>query len=349
MAVTLSDVADRAGVSPATVSRVLNGNYPVAAKTRQRVEKAIRDLDYVVNAHARALLHATSGMIGVVLNDLADPFFATVASGIQSAALPMQRLVIVCSSGGDQETEFAYIEMLRRHRAEVVILVGSSPEDAAYKRALAGQAKGLHAQGSRLVLCGRPAPSRHTPAAVVSVDESRSLRELAEYLSQQGHRRIGYLAGPPNQSTSTARRSSLTNALQRVGIRLPDGFVAQGEFTRESGYEATCRLISGGVKFTALCAANDLMAAGAMRALDESGVDVPGDVSVIGFDDLPVATDITPKLTTIRVPLVEVGQHAVAMAFAPESANRRRLLPTRLIVRGSSGRAVGTREARRTA
>src|SRR5882757_2260500 len=170
MAVTLAAVAQRAGVSPATVSRVLNGDYPVAAETRKRVERAVRELDYVVNAHARALLHSTSGLVGAILNDISDPFFALVLRGIQSAAGDLSRLVVTANTDGDPDREFTYIEMLRRQRADAVIIVGAGPEDPGHRRQLVTQARGLRAQDSRLVLCGRPKPARDASVNVVTFD-----------------------------------------------------------------------------------------------------------------------------------------------------------------------------------
>jgi LacI family transcriptional regulator len=315
MAVTLADVAARAGVSLATASRVLNGNYPVAEATRRKVEKAVRDLDYVVNAHARALLHATSGMIGLVLNDISDPFFAAITRGVQSTAETMRRLVVICSSP-DEQTEFAYIEMLRRHRADVVIIAGSAPEDNAYRRALAAHARGLSGQGARLVFCDRPTPHRSARAGLVEFDDASGYRAIARHLRDHGHAQIAYLAGPPGWTTTTRRHDGLAAALKECSIPLDHRLVQHGELSRQGGYDATQRLISAGEDFTALCAANDLMAVGALAALRDAGLRVPVDVSVIGFDDVPVAQDVTPALTTVRLPLAEAGSRAVALAFA---------------------------------
>lgn len=348
MAVTLSDVAARAGVSPATVSRVLNGNYPVADATRRRVEKAVRELDYVVNAHARALLHATSGLVGVILNDIADPFFGTIARGIQATAAEMRRLVVLCVSSEDPSSEFAFIEVLRRQRAEVVIMVGAAPEDAAYRREMGAHARGLRAQGARLVLCGRPAPNPHTNAALVSFDDLSGARALASHVVSMGHSAVAYVAGPEGRTTGTARRQAFTRGLSEYGVTLDPALVVAGDFSRQSGVDAVRRLLATGSPFTAVCCANDLMALGAMAALREAGLRVPEDVSVTGVDDVPSAQDVTPGLTTVRLPLEEAGRRSLTLAFSGHDFGSPVVLPTELVVR-SSVVAPSTASRRRSA
>ena len=335
MAVTLADVAARAGVSPATVSRVLNGNYPVAEATRRRVERAVRDLDYVVNAHARALLHATSGMIGVILADIADPFFAAIAKGIHAAAADLRRLVVVCTTQGSHAEELAYIEMLRRQRAEVVILVGGSIADRSYRRELAAHARGLKAQGARLVFCGRPALNRTLAVGHVTFESADASKALAESLATAGHRHIAYIAGPSTLTIATDRQSEFSQALHQVGLELDERLTMPGDFSRQSGYDAARRLLASGANFTALCAANDLMAIGALAAFREAGVRVPDDVSLAGFDDIPGAQDVTPALTTVRLPLEEAGRRAVSLAFAGAAFTEPIRLPAELVVRDS--------------
>lgn len=344
MAVTLADVAARARVSPATVSRVLNGNYPVADATRERVERAVRDLDYVVNAHARALLHATSGMIGVVLGDIADPYFAGIAKGLQAAAAELRRLVVICSSQGSHSAEFAYVEMLRRQRAEIVVLVGGAPDDPAYRRELASHTRGLKAQGARLILCGRPAPNRHTPAGIIEFDTDPAYRALVQRLVQDGHQRIAYIAGADGLSTTAERRKSFQKALYHAHVDPDSLLVASGDFTRRGGYDAIQRLLANGVRFTALVAANDLMAIGALAALRDADVQVPNDVSVSGLGDIPGALDVTPSLTTLRLPLEEAGRRSVSLAFAGHSPVKPVRLAAELVVRDSTASRLGRRD-----
>lgn len=336
MPVTLVEVAARAGVSPATVSRVLNGNYPVAESTRQRVEEAVRELDYVVNAHARALLHATSGIVGVVLNDASDPFFAGIARGIQGAAAETSRLSVICNSEGDPEQEFAFLDLLRGHRADAVILVGAAPEDEEYRAAATARAKGLRSSGTRLVLCGRPSPGDDAPGDVVTIDNEAGSTAITRHLVELGHRRIAYVTGPDGRSTTTARLAGFRAALAEAGMAVDENLVVHGDFSRQAGREAVERLLAAGRDFTAVLAANDLVAAGAVSALRAAGRRIPEDVSVAGYDNLPTAVDVWPNLTTVHVPLEEIGRKAVELAFGPADSRAVVTIPTELLVRDST-------------
>jgi LacI family transcriptional regulator len=341
MPVTLVEVAARAGVSPATVSRVLNGNYPVAESTRQRVEEAVRELDYVVNAHARALLHATSGIVGVVLNDASDPFFAGIARGIQSAAAETSRLSVICNSEGDPAQEFAFLDLLRGHRADAVILVGAAPEDEEYRAAASARARGLRSSGTRLVLCGRPSPGDDAPGDVVAIDNAGGSTAITRHLVELGHRRIAYVTGPDGRSTTTARLAGFRAALAEAGIAVDEKLVVHGDFSRQAGREAVERLLATGRGFTAVLAANDLVAAGAVSALRAAGRRIPDDVSVAGYDNLPTAVDVWPNLTTVHVPLEEIGRKAIELAFGPVNAQETGTqavvtVPTELVVRDST-------------
>lgn len=339
MPVTLVEVAARAGVSPATVSRVLNGNYPVAESTRQRVEQAVRELDYVVNAHARALLHATSGIVGVVLNDASDPFFAGIARGIQGAAAETSRLSVICNSEGDPEQEFAFLDLLRGHRADAVILVGAAPEDKEYRAEATARAKGMRSNGTRLVLCGRPSPGPDAPGDVVEIDNGGGSAAITRHLVQLGHRRIAYITGPDGRTTTTSRLAGFREALADAGVEADENLVVHGDFSRQAGREAVERLLAAGHEFTAVLAANDLVAAGAVSALRVAGRRVPDDVSVAGYDDLPAAVDVWPNLTTVHVPLEEIGRKAVELAFGPADTQTVVTVPTKLVVRESTAAA----------
>ena len=335
MPVTLVEVAARAGVSPATVSRVLNGNYPVAESTRQRVQQAVRELDYVVNAHARALLHSTSGIVGVVLNDASDPFFAGIARGIQSAAAETSRLSIICNSEGSPEQEFAFLDMLRGHRADAVVLVGAAPEDDEYREEATTRANGLRSQGARLVLCGRPSPSEGAHGDVVAIDNEGGSAAITKFLIERGHRRIAYLTGPDGRTTTTARLAGFRSAMADAGVAVEESLVVHGDFSRQSGRTAVAGLLAEQRRFTAVLAANDLVAAGAVTALRAAGLRVPDDVSVAGYDDLPTAVDVWPNLTTVHVPLEEVGRKAIELAFGPQDTHSSVTIPTHVVVRES--------------
>ena len=316
MPANITDVARRAGVSTATVSRVLNRNYPVSDAVRERVLEAVRDLGYVANAHARALLTSISGTVGVILHDVSDPYFAEIVRGIQEVAAHENRLVVICNSLREPAREITYIEMLRGHRVDAVIMAGGHILDDEYMMALREQALQLRAQGSRLVLCGRH-PVR---ADAVVPDNAAGGSRLVRHLLERGHRRIAHIAGPENLSTAQDRLDGYLGALASYAIEADPALVTSGDFTREAGYEATRRLLDAGVAFTAVAAANDLTAVGVLACLRDRGLRVPEDVSVAGFDDLPVARDVTPQLTTVRVPMLEMGRRSMLLALRDAQA-----------------------------
>ncbi|NYI05102.1 LacI family DNA-binding transcriptional regulator [Allostreptomyces psammosilenae] len=346
MATTLADVAARAGVSPATVSRVLNGNYPVAAATRRRVERAVDELNYVINGHARALAASTSDMLGVLVNDMADPFFGVMASGIQSAAAAGGLLAIVCNTDGSPQQELTYLKLLQRQRAGAVVLTGGSVEDPEHNRAVASQLSLMSAQGCRVVLCGRP-PMRELDAAAapsvatVTFANREGARALTAHLIALGHRRIGYVTGPAERTTTRHRLEGHRQALADAGLPDDPRLVAAGDYSRASGYDAALELLRREPGVTALVAANDTMALGVCAVLRERGLRIPEDVSVAGFDDLPFSLDAAPSLTTVRVPLRQAGEQAgkLAVGSRPMPPGGLLTLPTELLVRRSVGPA----------
>ncbi|MFJ8928501.1 MULTISPECIES: LacI family DNA-binding transcriptional regulator [unclassified Streptomyces] len=345
MTVTLSDVAARAQVSPATVSRVLNGNYPVAASTRERVLKAVDDLDYVLNGPASALAAATSDLVGVLVNDIADPFFGIMASAVQSEIVGPggraggERLAVVCNTGGDPERELTYLTLLQRQRAAAVVLTGGAIENEAHVAAVAAKLRRLAEAGTRVVLCGRP-PVPDTDAVALTFDNRAGARELTDHLLGLGHRRIGYVAGPEERTTTRHRLEGHREALAAAGVSESDGLVAHGSYDRTSGYEATAELLRREPELTAVVAANDSVALGACAALREADLRIPEDVSVVGFDDLPFSIDAAPPLTTFHLPLAEAAARAGRIAMGREAAPKGRIVEVRgeLVVRGSTGK-----------
>ncbi|MFD6193116.1 LacI family DNA-binding transcriptional regulator [Streptomyces sp. NPDC060275] len=344
MTVTLADVAARAQVSPATVSRVLNGNYPVAASTRERVLKAVDELDYVLNGPASALAAATSDLVGILVNDIADPFFGIMAGAVQSeiggpgGRAGGERLAVVCNTGGTPERELTYLTLLQRQRAAAVVLTGGAMEDEAHQTAVAAKLRRLVEAGTRVVLCGRP-PAPDTGAIALTFDNRGGGRELTEHLIGLGHRRLGYIAGPEERTTTRHRLEGHRTALAAHGIEEDPRWTVHGRYDRQAGYEATLELLRRDPTLTAVVAANDTVALGACAALRDSGLRIPDDVSVAGFDDLPFSIDAVPALTTVRLPLAEAGARAgrVAMGRAEAPAGGIATVRGELMVRGSSG------------
>jgi LacI family transcriptional regulator len=338
MPATLADVAKRAAVSPATVSRVLNGNYPVAATTRQRVLQALHELDYVVNGPARALAVATSEVIGVIVNDVSDPFFGVQARGVQREAAHIDLLAVICNTGGSPAEELKYIRMLLRQRVRGIVLTGGGREDPDHQAATARLVRQATAAGTTVVFCGRPLPPG-VELPRVAFDNGGGAHALTRYVVSLGHERIAYVAGPPGNSTTTARLDGHRTALAEHGIAPAESPIIHGDFSRNSGFEAALELLDTRPGVTAVLAGNDLMAFGVIAALRRHGVAVPGQVSVAGFDDLPAAVDVVPALTTVRVPLERGARKAGRMAAGlepPDAASG--WIAVELLVRDSVAR-----------
>lgn len=343
MTVTLADVAARARVSPATVSRVLNGNYPVAAATRARVLRAVDDLDYVLNGPASSLAAATSDLVGILVNDIADPFFGITAGAAQTeiggqegtGRAGGEKLAVVCNTGGSPERELTYLTLLQRQRAAAVILTGGALEDPGHIAAMTTKLAKLADAGTRVVLCGRPPlPGSDAIVASLAFDNRGGGRRLTEHLLTLGHRRIGYVAGPLERTTTRHRLEGHQAALAAAGLGASassggqregsgqasgEGLIVHGPYSRRSGYEATLELLRRAPDLTAVVAANDTVALGACAAVRDQGLRIPEDVSVAGFDDLPFSVDATPALTTVRLPLYEAGARAGRLAMGTET------------------------------
>ncbi|MGP4045859.1 LacI family DNA-binding transcriptional regulator [Streptomyces sp. 2A115] len=335
--VTIREVAERAGVSMATVSRVLSGNHPVPASTRARVLRAARDLDYVANAHARALVGGGRKMVAVVLRQVTSPFYAQVAEGVEAEAAARGWLCLVGATGGDPARELEFVQLMREEGARLVILVGGVVEDDAYRERVAHYAHALDSAGARLVLCGRPAPDPDIPALVVEFDNEAGARAMTGHLLSAGHRGIVFLGGLPGNTTLDARVAGYRAALAEHGLGPEAAHVVDCGLGRGAGHRAMAELLKDAHDFTAVFAGDDMVAAGAIRAIGEAGLRVPDDISVVGYNDIPLAEDFNPPLTTVHTPAEELGRAAVRIALRdPEhAANSHHLLGTHIVVRDS--------------
>jgi len=337
---TIRDVAARAGVSAATVSRVLTGNRPVSAAVAARVQKAIRDLDYVVNAQARALSAPHSRTVAILLPELSWRFHNQVAAGIEQQALNEDRLCMVCSTQGDPHREMALLETLRQHNTEAVVLIGGSFVTPEYPEQIARLAKALDSAGSRLVLCGRPAPAPGLPITVVDYDNEGGAYAAVSHLLSVGHRRIAFLGGPVNHTTTDIRLTGYHRAHADHGVEPDPSLIYIGLADRSFGYETVRRhLAEGPLPYTAAFCFDDHLAAGALAAAREGGLTVPDDLSLIGYNDEPICIDLFPALTSVHVPFGELGRTAVRLALhrgEPMYAHQSVTLGTHLVMRKST-------------
>ena len=332
---TLADVARRAGVSPATVSRVVSGSdRRVTEELRSRVLRAVEELQYVPNAHAQLLARADRTAVGVLVHDVSDPYFAEITRGLQRVAIEHGRLVIICNSYRDPERELAYVELLRAQQVAAIVLAGSGYHDAAFTKALAGKLRAYEHSGGSVAVIGRHELPGH---AVMPANEAGAF-SIGDEVYRLGHRRVGVIAGPQVLTTTTDRIAGLRRAARAHGRTLPARRIAYGDFGRDSGAEATESLLAAEPDLTAIVALNDSMAIGALAALRALGRAVPGEITVTGFDDMPIAQDVTPALTTVRLPLEDMGARAMTFALDPRATGPRAdTIPAALVRRASSG------------
>jgi LacI family transcriptional regulator len=336
---SITEVARLAGVSAATASRVVSSaDYPVSAATRERVLEAARTLDYVPNALARGLLKSRVPVVAVIVHDITDPYFAEVVRGVEDGASAAGFLVITCSSERDAEREGSYVRLLRSIRAAAVVFAGSGLDDPALTEDIERHVAAMRADGAAIVHLSPHALGEPE----VGVDNAAGIAAMVEALVGLGHRRIAFLAGPRSLFVARKRLEGYRRGLEAAGIPYDEHLVVRTTFDREGGALAVDTLLAAGSDVTAICCANDLLAIGALGRLAELGVDVPGEVSVAGFDDISTAALTAPSLSTVRLPLRELGRRGFELAGRllagedPAPVN----LPTQVVLRGSTGPAA---------
>lgn len=325
---TILDVARLARVSPATVSRVLNNSHPVSAQTRERVLQAIEALHYHPNALARGLLKRQTAILGVLVPDVSNPYYSVILRGIEDEARLHGYSVLVCNTDRDPSRHVQYLRTLRERRADGIIVAGGQLDREAVNF--------LRRTEMKVVAIGR-----HLVAVPsVRVDNVAAASEATRYLISLGHRRIATITGPAGSLTAADRLEGYRRALAEAGIPFDPQYVVEGSFRAEGGYEGTKHLFTLSTPPTAILAGNDRMAFGAIRALHEMGFRVPQDVSIVGFDDTLVARYTVPALTTVAIPMYDLGRKAAFLLFARLQGKRTPMvtvLPTELRIRESTG------------
>ncbi len=279
---------------------------------------AAAELSYVSNGPAQALARARTSIVGMIVHDVQDPYFSAIAAGSMRVAREHGLMVMLASTFRDQDLELDYVERLRAQRARGIVLVGSSTTQRRFTERLGLVVAAYEAEGGRTASLNR----ENLGSAGVVVDNKGGGRDVGRLLLGLGHHRIGVVAGPRHLVTNKHRLAGFGLALADAGVELPDDAVVEGDFGREGGAEAAARLIEQRPDLTAIFALNDLMARGCLMALSSAGRVVPDDVSVVGFDDLPVASDTAPRLTTFRLPLEEIGARAMRLVLRDEAEPR---------------------------
>ena len=308
---TLADVARRAGVSTATASRIINGSpKPVTDELRSRVLAAVAELRYVPNAHAQMLARNNRNAVGVLVHDVSDPYFAEITRGLQRVATASGRLVIICNTFREPARELEYIDLLHAHQVAAIVLAGSGYLSSDAEAELDERMLAFEATGGRIAVIGR---HHHASDAVLPANEEGGFL-AGSHLFELGHTSVGVIAGPAALTTTADRLAGLQRAASAFGRAL---HVIHSDFTRDGGETATAKLLASEPTVTAIAALNDSMAVGALAAMRTAG----RFLSVIGFDDMPIARDVTPSLTSIRLPLTELGERAMELALNPPPPN----------------------------
>jgi DNA-binding LacI/PurR family transcriptional regulator len=295
---SLRDVAERAGVSVATASRVLSGSAAVRPKTRERVERAVRDLLYVAPGRAE-----TTGAIGLLVPEFGNPVFAALSQVMETKATDAGFATIICNTGGSVTREVDYVHMLLERRVDGMVFICAEVTDARGDHAHYRQ---LLEQGARLVFVN--GGSENLPVTTVGVDERFSGRLATEHLLALGHERIGFAAGQEWSLPAREKLLGRADALRAAGLD-PDRGVVHTEFTVQGGRTALRELLGGGHESrpTGVVCSNDLMAIGVIQEAAELGLRVPDDLSVVGFDGIDAATWTQPPLTTVEQPIDQIA------------------------------------------
>ena len=329
---SIRDVARLAGVSPGTASRVLSGStYPVSERSRRRVEEAARALNYVTNSVARALVTGRSEVVGAIVHDISDAFFSGVVRGLQDAAAAAGRVVMVGNDDRDAGKLESYLTMLLSQKPTGVVLIGGQLRDPASTLPVAQAVQRLRDQGVPVVAVGR----YELDIPHVAVDDAAAAECAVDHLFALGHRQIAFLGGPLNSTTVQDRYAGYAKALVKEGVPLDERLVVQTPLTLEGGLQGAASLLSSATGFTAVFAATDDVAFGAMATLREHGRHTPDDVSVVGFNDVAMSAHSDPPLTTIHVPVRELGLAAWHL-LTKDGEPADDVLPFELVVRAST-------------
>jgi LacI family transcriptional regulator len=316
--VTLQDVADRAGVSLTTASRVVNeGSRRVGPQLAGRVQQAVTELGYTANLQARAVATGQSSMVGVVVHDIADPYFSSIAAGLIEVAEARRLLVCMSSTSATEAAEREYVALMRAQRARAVILIGSRTDDIAGQDALRTEIAAFTRSGGRAVAVGQDLLGVDT----IRPENAAGAEALAQAMVALGHRRFAVLAGPPGLLTAAERLAGFRAGLAAWSVPLGEDQVIYGPLTRDGGYEAMSAVLAGpGPRPEAVFAVTDVMALGALARLRAGDLHVPADIALAGFDDIATLRDVYPTLTTVRLPLKQMGEMAAGLVLSEGTA-----------------------------
>jgi LacI family transcriptional regulator len=327
----LIDIAKRAGVAPITVSRVINNSGYVSPATRERVEAAVKELGYVPNTIARGLRSKRTHTLALIVTDITNPFFTSMARGIEDVAGAANYTVIYCNTDESETKEEKYANMLAQRRVDGVLLVPACGNAQTFKF--------FESNNINVVLLDRRIS--RVNADIVCSDSVDGANRLVKLLIGLGHRQIAMITGPEDVSTSVDRVTGYQQALREAGLR-DNELIYYGAYNEQSGYELTNQALKQSPKPTAIFGGNNFIATGALKALYDQKLDVPGDISVVCFDDLPEAMFMKPFLTVARQRSYEMGQLGAELLLKRilgelPQGHRELILPIEIVLRESSG------------
>ncbi|MBK8988761.1 MAG: LacI family DNA-binding transcriptional regulator [Chloroflexi bacterium] len=328
---TIRDVAQKAGVASMTVSRVINNSGYVSEETRIKVESAIAELGYVPNMLGPSLRFKQTNTLALVLTDITNPYWTTLARGVEDAAQEKGYSVILCNTDESSEKQAQYLNMLLKRRIDGILLVPAHSATDAVQT--------IQKQNISVVVLDRDV--RNANVDIVRSDSFDGAYKLTSHLLELGHRHIAILSGPRHVSTSTERVDGFCQAMQEAGLEHNTNNIYWGSFSLHSGCEMTEAALQATPRPTAFVAVNNFIANGALQTLNRHNLRVPGDMSLVSFDDIPVILNPSPFLTVVVQPAYEMGYRATQLLLArlqnegPEELQRI-ILPTELFVRQSS-------------
>ena len=333
----IHDVAKKAGVAPITVSRVINNSGYTSDEVREKVNAAISELGYVPNILARSLKSKRTNTLALVFTDITNPFFTILARGVEDTASDAGFNVIFCNTDESQEKENNYIQLVLQKQVDGIILVPAASNTKSIDL--------IKDQGTPLVVVDRSVPRDNVD--IVRGDSEGGAYELTQFLIKLGHRHISILCGPINVSTAEDRLKGYEKAMRENGL---DDFIkhSYGRFSQQSGSEQTQRLFTNQPYPTAIFAANNLIAVGALSTLRDLGFKVPDDVAMVSFDDIPENLTADPFFTVVKQPSYEMGKKATELLISrikegreSETDYQEIIFPVEFIERESSGKHVG--------
>jgi LacI family transcriptional regulator len=334
--VTIKDIAQEAGVSPQTVSRAINDKGEISPQTQERILRIAKRMGYRPNSIARSLATRRTQNIGLVVPDVSNPFFASLARGIEDAAHQANYNVFLCNTDENVKRETSAIHSLEAQRVDGLILCSSRLSEP--------QLLQLAERYQPLVLINRQID--HPQTGSVCVDDDKGTEEAVRYLLQLGHRNIGLLAGPAASHSGKQRLRGYRQAMAEHMPDLPDHWQINCPPQVKGGQTAAQELLDRAPELTALFAYNDLVAVGALRACAEQDLRVPGNVAIVGCDDIPLAALVSPALTTIHIPTYNLGQQTMGLLLqridSADEISQSIVVSPHLVIRDSSGPAISS-------